>query len=264
MFSKLSSCLSGAVVFLGISVVAATSASAVTFQFDPYARPRLADAQQALAAFRAGTDGFGGPGLKVTAFKHEDFESYQAWNGTTGTHDLTHTEVGSFTSLGGHGTGNSAINGGTTLEVRNDDPFFWQRENTTIGGANWLDSNDTKGIGWDVGGLPSFNSVAFLLTDAADVGAKFSILVGGTPLSQVLGSVHRLGNGNIQLVRILLDAPVSSLRIEMSDDRLNDGFGIDGVTVANIAAVPVPPAAMLILSAFAAMAGFYRRRARTI
>ena len=39
-------------------------------------------------------------------------------------------------------------------------------------GGNWLDSNDTHGMRWDIAGLGKFNTLSFFLIDAADVGAQ--------------------------------------------------------------------------------------------
>ena len=176
------------------------------------------------------------------------------------------TNVGSFTSIDtlGHGAGLSAINGGKGLEVRSDNSMPWGRYNADdlpggLGGQ-WLDSNDTQGMNWQVSGLGSFNALSFFLIDAADVGAKFSIMVGDTLYAQVLGANGRTPNGNIQLVTILLDAAVDTLNVRLFNDRLNDGFGVDGAMVAHVAPVPVPPAALLLATGLLGLGALRRRR----
>lgn len=137
----------------------------------------------------------------------------------------------------------------------------WGRFSTSdVLGGKWLDSNDTYGMKWDIGGLGKFNSLSFFLIDAADVGAKFSIKVGETLFSQVLGAGGRALNGNIQLVTILLPQAVSHLTVELFNNRLNDGFGIDGASIAKVAPVPLPPAAALLGTGLLAL-GLLRRRA---
>jgi hypothetical protein len=234
---------------------------AATLDVTHFARSDYAAAKAALDAFQAGTDGSIGAGQRLEATRTEDFEGFQAWNGTSGAANPT-TQVGRFSSLGGVGTGGSAVNGGTGLQVRHDNPWVWGRFNTAGVDGKWLDSNDTLGMRWEVSGLGKFNALAFLLTDVADVGAVFSIKVGETLFSSVVGAGGRTENGSVQLVRILLPETVSSLVVELRNDRLNDGFGIDGATIAHVAPVPVPPAALLLLSGGLALAGLKARRRR--
>jgi hypothetical protein len=73
----------------------------------------------------------------------------------------------------------------------------------------------------------------------------------------------RLKNGNIYFLRILLPDLVDNLTIRLSHNIHNDGFGIDGAIVGEIAPIPVPPAAALLVPALALLAGVGRRaRAR--
>jgi hypothetical protein len=59
----------------------------------------------------------------------------------------------------------------------------------------------------------------------------------------------------------MLSEAVSRLTIELMHDRTNDGFGIDGAAVG-VAPVPLPPAALLLLTGIAGIAGLRRRAAR--
>ena len=235
-----------------------SGAQAATVNLTSFNRADLAAARQAGKDLLAGQ--------KVSNLHVETFEGKPAWNGSSGTTNPQNTKVGSFTSITdlGHGAGHSVINGGAGLEVRGDNDMAWGRYNADelapgIGGE-WLDSNDTQGMRWDIAGLGKFNTLSFFLIDAADVGAQFSIKVGDTLFSQILGAGGRTLDGNIQLVTILLDSTVDSLSVALFNDRLNDGFGVDGVMVAHVAPVPVPPAAALLVSGILAFGAFRRRR----
>jgi hypothetical protein len=232
----------------------ATSAGAASLQIDAFDRSDLAAARTAMQAFTAAPQA----GRTINASRTEDFESFSAWNGKTGATDPV-TAVGRFVAAGGTGHAGDTINGGKSLQVRNDNPLRSTRYDTN-GGSNWLDSNDTLGMNWEVGGLPKFNAIAFLLTDVADQGARFSLDVGGSLFGSI-GDGSRFADGGLYLVRVLLPETVSSLSIAMLNDKLNDGFGIDEAMVAQIAPVPVPPAALLMLTGVAGIAALRRRRA---
>ena len=253
---RLRGAMAAAVLVLGFGA----AASAATLDISYFDRSQASAAQAALQAFRSGAS-LAADHKKIAASSTETFEGHQAWDGVSGATDPGDTNVGAFRSLGGVGTGHSSVNGGTKLQVRADDSWVWGRYNASGVERKWLDSNDTSGIRWDVGGLDKFNAVAFLLTDVADVGATFTIKAGDTVFSQTIGAAGRLANGSIQLVRILLPETVSSLAIELRNNRLNDGFGIHGATVARVAPVPVPPAALLLVSGAMGLVALRRRRA---
>lgn len=161
--------------------------------------------------------------------------------------------VGDFTTLGGDGSGASVIGDGQDLGLRNKPNYG--RMNTTAGGKWFLDSNDTLGVGWDVstGGL--FNAVAFTLSDAADTGATLSVFADGVLLESFL----KQKNGVADFIVIAFSQMVSGASIRLSNSKLNDGFAIDDATVG-VAAVPLPPAAALLVGGLAAMGWFGRRR----
>lgn len=252
MFTRVQTRIGGAILAAALCLGAA--AEAATLNVTAFERKNLPAAQKAFSDNLAG--------YQIKSLNVETFEGTKAWNGKTGTTNPQNTKVGSFTTLGGKGSGGAAINGGKGLEVRGDNGMYWGRYNTDklpIGGQ-WLDSNDTYGMKWDVAGPAKFNVLSFFLVDAADVGAKFSVDVGGTLYSNLLGSEGRLRNGNIQLVTILLDQAVDNLTVKLFNDSLNDGFGIDGVAVAHVAPVPLPPAAALLVTGLLGLGVLRRRR----
>ncbi len=259
MFTSICVRLRGVLVVSALSMALAAGAEAATVNLTSFNRSDLVGAQKAHDDFLSQ--------YTVKSQRSETFGDKAAWNGSTGTTNPRDTSVGSFTTLGGTGSGASHINGGTGLEVRGDNNMNWGRfnadrlDNDLIGGK-WLDSNDTLGMKWEIGGLGAFNALSFFLIDAADVGGKFSIKVGESLFSQVLGAGGRTANGNIQLVTILLPEAVSNLTVELFNDRLNDGFGIDGASVSNVAPIPVPPAAALLVTGVLALGAISRRRAR--
>lgn len=252
--------LFGAVFSVLLALGAAGPATAVTVSLGtPFARGELPAAHAALDGFLAKH--------RVRNHRVETFDGLRAWDGSRGTTNPQNTRVGSFTTLGGTGTGRAAVNGGTGLEVRGDNDMAWGRYDTdrraqgALGGQ-WLDTNDTLGMRWEVGGLGAFNALTFFLTDVADVGARFSMRVGGQLFSggDFPGAQGRLANGNLHFVRILLPEAVDGLVVELRHDRLNDGFGIDGAAVALIAPIPVPPAAALAATGLLALFGVKMRR----
>jgi hypothetical protein len=250
MFTRVRLCLGTALAVAALTAGSAVSAATVSLSVDRFERPQLGTAQTAMS------DYLGGTGLRGT----ESFSGYKAWDGSTGTANPQHTQVGSFAAFGEKGSGHSVVGDPSGLQVRADSTMPWGRYTTSSGlGGHWLDSNDNLGMAWTVEGLGKFNTLAFFVLDAADVGGKFSIKVGDTLFSDIAGADGKLLNGNIQFVRILLSEAVSSLRVELMHDRSNDGFGIDGAAVA-LAPIPLPPAALLLMTGVAGLVGLRRRR----
>lgn len=243
----------GTALIASLSLGFAATAQATTVNLTQLGPGSLAAAHQARSDFLAK--------YNITNLQSETFEDRPAWNGTTGTRDPQNTKAGSFTTLGGTGAGWSAIDGGQSLEVRGDNTMPWGRYDLDgVVSGKWLDSNDTYGMRWDIADHGKFNALSFFLIDAADVGAKFSMKVGDTLYSDLLGGSGQARSGNIQVVTILLDRAVDSLSVELMHDRLNDGFGVDGATLAHVAPIPVPPAAALLVTGLFALGAVRRRR----
>jgi len=178
----------------------------------------------------------------------EDFEGFAVGEG-----DFTSTSVGSFTAVPVAGSGGSVIGSGAQLAV--SDQLGFGRENTSVGGSQWLDSNDNAGISWNAnlgGGL--FNRLAFSLSDAADVGATLTVSADGNALTQFVGQT----NNTVDWIVISFASEVASADISLLNNIGNDGFGIDDVSVA---AVPLPAGAALMLTGLGGLAIARRRKA---
>lgn len=252
MLSRVKLCLGAAATAVALTMTTAAFAATVDLSIDRFQRNELSAADAAMSSFLGG----------VTVRGQETFESHKAWDGTSGTTNPAATKVGSFSSFGKAGSGHSVIGDTSKLQVRDDDAMPWGRYSTSgaaIGG-HWLDSNDNLGMKWEIGGLGKFDTLAFYVLDAADVGGKFSMKIGDTLYSNIAGASGKLANGNIQLVKIMLSEAVTSLTVELMHDRTNDGFGIDGASVG-LAPIPLPPAALLLATGIVGLVGL-RRRAR--
>jgi hypothetical protein len=244
----------------GVAVVsalaAASSAGAVSLEMSKYARKNAADAHAEMSNYLTSHT--------VSNLRMETFEAYDAWDGTSGSANPKHTQVGSFAAKGTAGSGRSSINGGTKLQVRQDNSMRWGRYNSTTPskntvGNNWLDSNDNQKMVWRVHSAQKFNTIGFQLTDIADAHGKFSIKVGGTVYSDLTHG-KELKNGTVHFVLITLDELVDHVRVVLQHDRANDGFGIDTAMVANVAPVPLPPAVALLLTGIAGIGTLKLRR----
>lgn len=176
------------------------------------------------------------------------------------------TAVGTFSTLGGTGTGGSVIGTGTQLSLKNDTqpPNNFGRFNTTPGGSWFLDSNDTDGIRWDISASNLFRTVGFTLSDAADQGARLVISSVLGTVTTDLATLANRPNAEVNLITIDFGELVSEATILFSNtyakDRRNDGFSLDDVFVAPI---PLPAPLLMLLAALGALVALRRRTGAT-
>lgn len=261
MTSRLTARLCGVALVVALSATSAAAVS-VTIETTRYAASDLAAARAAHAAHLAG----------AADYVVEDFESFPAWGGEAGTPNLASGGAGDLIGAGAEpGSGRTAVDGGTGVEVRSDThpsvPGSYTalsgRFNTSLGGANWLDSNDLEEIVWNVNGggaLGPFDSLVFFLTDVGDIkGTDFRIEVTGAGIDPAVHHIARQANGTLNLVRILFEETVTAATLRLVSAH-NDGFGIDDVGVARMAAAPLPPAALMLLAGIGGLAAVRRRR----
>ena len=264
MTSRLTARLCGAALVVALSATSAAAVS-VTIETTRFAASDLAAARAAHAAHLAG----------AARSVVEDFEGLPAWGGEADTPNLASGAAGGMAGIGAQpGSGRTAVDGGTGVEVRTDAhpsvPGSYSalsgRFNTSLGGSNWLDSNDLEGIVWDVnsgGALTSFDSLVFFLTDVGDIkGTDFRIEVSGAGVDPTVHHIARQPNGTLNLVRVLFAETVSAATLRLLTAH-NDGFGIDDVGVARMAVAPLPPAALMLLAGLGGLAVVRRRRRPT-
>lgn len=172
------------------------------------------------------------------------------------------TDVGTFSSLGGTGSGSTCTesSGGT-------DCSYLSLFGPTLDGLNgqgnlvpdngeWsLNADDTLGIHWavELDGA-SFNRVIFGLRDAADISAVVEVSAGGETVQ-----FSNLLNSNAQLIVVTFDSLVNSaaVKIENSNGVVNDSFSVDGAAVG---VVPIPAAGFLLVGGLGALAAMRRRK----
>jgi hypothetical protein len=190
------------------------------------------------------------------------------------------TAVGVFTTTGGNGTGTSAVGDtnlnseittttkSTNIALRNDTDGQNDggRFNTTLGGGNYLDSNDTNGFKWtiDTGvtpGLAAFDRLLFTLVDVADQRKTLTIRALDEDDNEFFlpTTISGQQNATINTVLISFNTRVTFAEIQLDKGSANDGFSGDDFVVG---AVPLPAAAWMLMSAAVGLFVAKRRTAR--
>lgn len=245
--------------------IVASGASAASLTWSSYVEGDISDAR----ADRAGID-------SDTEIALEDFEEFAPvpfvngngdGDGTVGDFTPFTASVGDFTTTAGGTCGGSCSQPEDQSLVRDTSDFG--RYNTTLGGNNWLDSNDNAAINLDISGLGLFDSISLFLMDVDDVGRNvFSIYVNGEEhdISSEYSSATLPGNqtdpddSDLFLISIAFDSLIDNAFISFAIDD-GDGFGMDDVRIgSSVPAVPVPATLPLLLAGIGGLGWTARRR----
>lgn len=206
--------------------------------------------------------------LSSGTFVGEDFEALGIANGAGEVGPTLSTAVGTFSSVGGTGTGGTvtgqAGNTGTQLALRTGD-VFGRTNQVPTNGRWYLDSNDTFGMVWNVAVGAAFDTVAFALSDASDQGGYLRIVADGVTREVRTGAA--LANSNDRLVVISFDTAVTAATVSLVNYtafgggtmRANDGFSVDGMQV-RLSPVPLPAAGLLLIAGLGALGVMRSRR----
>jgi len=156
------------------------------------------------------------------------------------------TNVGTFTltSVGQTEDGNIHNN---ELMIESNLTGEDGRETLSDGTATdlWLDSNDATTVVWSLGAplAGHFNAFGFYLADPSDVSANLTLTFEDGTSSSSVTTFFELANGNLGYVTVLSDKNIVGAMLTFSNTTLNDGWGIDDVTVGN---VPEPSTLLLM------------------
>lgn len=161
-----------------------------------------------------------------------------------------------FKRLGLCGDGGSVIGDGCSVLDKDDPdaPDAYGRYNPFNINLDWIDSQDIDLLEWTVSSAVPFTSLAFVLIDAHDQpGSHFKMFYEGDEIWEI---ASQLPNRNVFWLLVTFDDPVTTAVFNFST-RLNDGYGI---VAPRVQPVPLPPAALLLLTGTALIAGLRRRR----
>jgi len=165
-----------------------------------------------------------------------------------------------FLASGGPGYGGSVIGDPYEVSTKNAaSPHPYGRFDPL--GGTWVDSNDNPTVAWSHSYSTPIRSITFALTDAFDQEPNFGLGPSFFTLSveDAIWSIpSREANGTLHWITVLFDAPTGAATL-LFETRTNDGWG---VSAAEVAPVPLPPAVLLLGTGLALMGALRRRSLR--
>lgn len=170
--------------------------------------------------------------------------------------------VDDFERLGKCGYGNSVVNDGCSVVSKSDPtaPDAFGRFDPSPAGY-WIDSQDTDVLKWTVSSSTAFSTLIFAVTDAYDQkGSHFTMSYKDAGQWKSIWDIpSQLTSGNLFWLMVDFGKQVTSADLRFST-MLNDGYGISGVSIESPAPVPVPPAALMLLTGPLLLSLLRRRR----
>lgn len=244
--------LSKTLGFIAVSAMAST-ANAAIIKFE--AAYGLANAQNAETSFLSSTynqltedfEGFTGPGQIGSSDQDSWIEAASYFDTAVGRFTLTVPES------------NPGINDVSPdlLMIESQQTGEFGRNNN-VGPTQWLDSNDADEVVWSIL-AGNYNALGFYLSDPNDQGAALRLEFADGTVSEDLQLNSPLSNGNISFITLFSDIAFTSASLVFNNGTgENDGWGIDGITLAK---VPEPGTLALLGLGLAGLTVARRRKA---
>lgn len=156
------------------------------------------------------------------------------------------TNVGTFTLNGVGQTADGNVHN-SELMIESNLTGEDGRESISNGSASdlWLDSNDATNVTWSFGAPLSghFNAFGFYLADPSDVSANLTLTFADGTSSVSTTTFFELDNANLGYVTVISDQNIVGATLTFANSTINDGWGIDDITVGN---VPEPSTLLLM------------------
>jgi hypothetical protein len=175
------------------------------------------------------------------------------------------SSVGSFTTLGGNGTGTTCTQRLDRMGDKCDNialqfnPSVNGQGNIIPESGNWsVNTNDTKGLKWTLDNGGQFSQAVFALRDPGDQNQKtLTIRANGTQIYSEKMPDIPFGNDDVMIVRVFFGMHLSTAEMEIETSE-NDAFTIDG---AGLNTVPLPAGVWMLLAGMGGLLAMRRRKA---
>lgn len=181
--------------------------------------------------------------------------------GNPGTGSFIDLGVADFERLGNCGGGSSVVNDGCSVVVKDDPlaPHAYGRFDPLDN--YWIDSQDIDELKWTVTSPAAFNTLTFALTDAHDQPNSFFTMSiwDGAGWTEIWSIDDRLPNANLFWLMVELNDAVNMVEFLFST-KVGAGYDGFGVSTLRVSHVPLPPAALLLMTGTMLLGAVRRRR----